>query len=36
VEVTHEAVNTVLSGLATSGRITLSFSAGDGPLLVAR
>jgi hypothetical protein len=31
VEVTHEAVNTVLSRLATSGRITLSFSAGDGP-----
>ena len=30
-EVTHEAVNTVLSELATSGRITLSFSAGDGP-----
>ena len=29
VEVTHEAVNTVLSGLATSGRITLTFSAGD-------
>ena len=29
-EVTHEAVNTVLSELATSGRITLSFSAGDG------
>jgi hypothetical protein len=36
VEVTHEAVNTVLSGLARSGRITLSFSAGDGPLLAAR
>jgi hypothetical protein len=31
VEVTHDAVNTVLSGLATSGRITVSFSAGDGP-----
>ena len=31
LEVTHEAVNTVLSGLATSGRITLTFSAGDGP-----
>jgi hypothetical protein len=31
VEVTHEAVNTVLSGLATSGRITLSLAAGDGP-----
>jgi hypothetical protein len=30
VEVTHDAVNTVLSGLATSGRITLTFSAGDG------
>jgi len=26
-----EAVNAVLSGLATSGRITLTFSAGDGP-----
>ena len=31
VEVTHDAVNTVLSGLATSGRITLTFAAGDGP-----
>ena len=31
VEVTHEAVNTMLSRLATSGRITLTFSAGDGP-----
>jgi len=31
VEVTHDAVNTVLSGLAMSGRITLTFSAGDGP-----
>ena len=31
VEVTHDAVNTVLSGLATSGRTTLTFSAGDGP-----
>ena len=31
VEVTHDAVTTVLSGLATSGRITLTFSAGDGP-----
>ncbi len=29
VEVTRDAVNTVLSGLATSGRITLTFSAGD-------
>ena len=36
VEVTHDAVNTVLSGLATSGRITLSFSAGDGPLPAVR
>jgi len=32
VEVTHEDVNTVLSGLATSGRITLSLAAGDTPL----
>jgi hypothetical protein len=31
VEVTHDAVNTVLSGLAMSGRITLSLVAGDGP-----
>jgi hypothetical protein len=31
VEVTHYAVDTVLSGLAASGRITLSFAAGDGP-----
>ena len=31
VEVTHDAVNTVLSGLATSGRITLTFAAGDDP-----
>jgi hypothetical protein len=31
VEVTHEAVNNVLSGLATSGRMTLSLAAGDGP-----
>jgi hypothetical protein len=29
-EVTHDAVNTVLSGLATSGRITLTLAAGDG------
>ena len=32
IEVTHDAVNTVLSGLATSGRISLSLAAGDGPL----
>jgi hypothetical protein len=31
VEVTHDAVNTVLSGLATGGRITLTMAAGDGP-----
>jgi len=31
VEVTHDAVNTVLSGLATSGRITLSLEGGDAP-----
>jgi hypothetical protein len=31
VEVTHDAVNTVLSGLATSGRITLTLAPGDGP-----
>ena len=31
LEVTQDSVNTVLSGLATSGRITLTFSAGDGP-----
>ena len=31
VEVTHDAVNTVLSGLATSGRITLTMATGDGP-----
>ena len=31
LEVTQESVNTVLSGLATSGRITLTFLAGDGP-----
>ncbi len=30
VEVTHDAVNTVLSGLATSGRITLTRAAGEG------
>lgn len=36
VEVTHDAVNTVLSGLATSGRITLSLAAGDAPLPAAR
>ena len=31
VEVTHEAVDTMLSGLATSGHITLSMADGDGP-----
>ena len=31
VEVSQESVNSVLSGLARSGRITLTFSAGDGP-----
>jgi hypothetical protein len=31
VEVTHEAVESVLSGLAASGRITLSLADGDGP-----
>ena len=31
VEVTHDAVDTVLSGLAASGRITLSLAEGDGP-----
>ena len=31
VEVTHDAVNTMLSGLATSGRITLTMATGDGP-----
>ncbi len=31
IEVTHHAVNTVLSGLATSGHITLTMAAGDGP-----
>ena len=30
VEVTHDAVNTVLSGLETSGRITLTRAAGEG------
>jgi hypothetical protein len=30
-EVTHYAVDTVLSGLAASGRITLSLAEGDGP-----
>ncbi len=30
IEVTHDAVNTVLSGLATSGRITLTMAAGEG------
>jgi hypothetical protein len=29
-EVTHDAVNTVLSGLAKSGRITLSLAGGEG------
>jgi hypothetical protein len=36
VEVTHDAVNTVLSGLATSGRITLSLEGGDAPLPAAQ
>ena len=31
VEVTHHAVNALLSGLATSGRITLSIAAGEVP-----
>jgi hypothetical protein len=31
VETTHYAVDTVLSGLAASGRITLSIAEGDGP-----
>ena len=31
IEVTHDAVNTVLSGPATSGRITLTIAEGDGP-----
>jgi hypothetical protein len=30
VEVTHDAVNTVLSGLETSGHITLTMAAGEG------
>jgi hypothetical protein len=30
IEVTHHAVNTVLSGLATSGHITLTMAAGEG------
>jgi hypothetical protein len=30
-EVTHYAVNTVLSGLAASDRITLSLAEGEGP-----
>jgi hypothetical protein len=30
IEVTHDAVTTVLSGLATSGRITLTMAAGEG------
>jgi hypothetical protein len=30
-EVSHHAVNTMLSGLATSGRITLSIAAGEVP-----
>ena len=33
VEVTHDAVTTVLSGLASSGRITLSLAADDAPPL---
>ena len=31
VEVTHEEVEDVLSGLAAGGRITLSLAEGDGP-----
>ena len=31
LELTHDAVDTVLSGLAASGRITLSMAEGDGP-----
>jgi hypothetical protein len=31
VEVTQHTVNAVLSGLATSGHITLSMAAGEGP-----
>jgi hypothetical protein len=30
IEVTHYAVETVLSGLAASGRITLSLAEGEG------
>jgi hypothetical protein len=30
VEVTHDAVESVLSGLAASGRITLTMEAGEG------
>jgi hypothetical protein len=30
IEVTHYAVETVLSGMAASGRITLSLAAGEG------
>ncbi len=30
VEVTHDAVEDVLSGLAASGRITLTMEAGEG------
>jgi Fe2+ or Zn2+ uptake regulation protein len=36
VEVTHHTVTTVLSGLATSGRITLTMAAGDGTLPAVR
>jgi predicted transcriptional regulator len=36
IEVAHHTVTTVLSGLATSGRITLSMAAGDGPLPAVR
>jgi len=31
VEVTHHVVETLLSGLATSGRITLAIAAGEVP-----
>ena len=31
VDTTHYAVDTMLSGLAASGRITLSIAEGDGP-----
>jgi len=30
-EVTHHTVNTILSGLARSGHITLSMAEGEGP-----